>query len=166
MCICLYLPLWLYVCVCLGSSSYQWYSWGPPNMQCRLCASCWTYWKKYGGLKLPTRLDGERPGPNRNMVHANTHRKKTQADLLRKIPQKHTVHMTVLNLILPPEPSWSTTAAQWQPQVCSEDATGLLPADHWADADGSPPLPGHHQATTSGQAPLPPCQHSSHQGRM
>uniref|UniRef100_A0A8C6PGB0 Metastasis associated 1 n=1 Tax=Nothobranchius furzeri TaxID=105023 RepID=A0A8C6PGB0_NOTFU len=47
-------------------SSYQWYSWGPPNMQCRLCASCWTYWKKYGGLKMPTRLDGERPGPNRS----------------------------------------------------------------------------------------------------
>ncbi|KAI3367468.1 hypothetical protein L3Q82_026331, partial [Scortum barcoo] len=41
-------------------------TWGPPNMQCRLCASCWTYWKKYGGLKMPTRLDGERPGPNRN----------------------------------------------------------------------------------------------------
>ncbi|XP_067335244.1 metastasis-associated protein MTA1 isoform X1 [Channa argus] len=52
---------------CYSSSSYQWYSWGPPNMQCRLCASCWTYWKKYGGLKMPTRLDGERPGPNRNM---------------------------------------------------------------------------------------------------
>uniref|UniRef100_A0A668AZN3 Metastasis associated 1 n=1 Tax=Myripristis murdjan TaxID=586833 RepID=A0A668AZN3_9TELE len=51
---------------CYTSSSYQWYSWGPPNMQCRLCASCWTYWKKYGGLKMPTRLDGERPGPNRN----------------------------------------------------------------------------------------------------
>uniref|UniRef100_A0A8C2Z8F0 Metastasis associated 1 n=1 Tax=Cyclopterus lumpus TaxID=8103 RepID=A0A8C2Z8F0_CYCLU len=51
-----------------ASSSYQWYSWGPPNMQCRLCASCWTYWKKYGGLKMPTRLDGERPGPNRNSL--------------------------------------------------------------------------------------------------
>uniref|UniRef100_A0A673H171 Metastasis-associated protein MTA1-like n=1 Tax=Sinocyclocheilus rhinocerous TaxID=307959 RepID=A0A673H171_9TELE len=51
---------------CFTTSSYQWYSWGPPNMQCRLCASCWTYWKKYGGLKMPTRLDGERPGPNRN----------------------------------------------------------------------------------------------------
>ncbi|KAG5265624.1 hypothetical protein AALO_G00244520 [Alosa alosa] len=49
-----------------ATTSYQWYSWGPPNMQCRLCASCWTYWKKYGGLKMPTRLDGERPGPNRN----------------------------------------------------------------------------------------------------
>uniref|UniRef100_A0A8C2Z8I0 Metastasis associated 1 n=1 Tax=Cyclopterus lumpus TaxID=8103 RepID=A0A8C2Z8I0_CYCLU len=53
---------------CYTSSSYQWYSWGPPNMQCRLCASCWTYWKKYGGLKMPTRLDGERPGPNRNSL--------------------------------------------------------------------------------------------------
>uniref|UniRef100_A0A8C6U1I5 Metastasis associated 1 n=1 Tax=Neogobius melanostomus TaxID=47308 RepID=A0A8C6U1I5_9GOBI len=48
-----------------ASSSIQWYSWGPPNMQCRLCASCWTYWKKYGGLKMPTRLENERPGPNR-----------------------------------------------------------------------------------------------------
>uniref|UniRef100_A0A672K576 Metastasis associated 1 n=1 Tax=Sinocyclocheilus grahami TaxID=75366 RepID=A0A672K576_SINGR len=53
---------------CFTTSSYQWYSWGPPNMQCRLCASCWTYWKKYGGLKMPTRLDGERPGPNRNSM--------------------------------------------------------------------------------------------------
>ncbi|XP_073422874.1 metastasis-associated protein MTA1 isoform X5 [Dendrobates tinctorius] len=51
---------------CYTAQSYQWYSWGPPNMQCRLCASCWAYWKKYGGLKMPTRLDGERPGPNRN----------------------------------------------------------------------------------------------------
>ncbi|XP_076833982.1 LOW QUALITY PROTEIN: metastasis-associated protein MTA1 [Brachyhypopomus gauderio] len=51
---------------CYTTNSYQWYSWGPSNMQCRLCASCWTYWKKYGGLKMPTRLDGERPGPNRN----------------------------------------------------------------------------------------------------
>uniref|UniRef100_A0A8C5CTB1 Metastasis associated 1 n=1 Tax=Gadus morhua TaxID=8049 RepID=A0A8C5CTB1_GADMO len=51
---------------CYTSSSSQWYSWGPPNMQCRLCATCWTYWKKYGGLKMPTRLDGERPGPNRS----------------------------------------------------------------------------------------------------
>ncbi|XP_061651356.1 metastasis-associated protein MTA1 [Phyllopteryx taeniolatus] len=53
---------------CYTNSSYQWYSWGPPNMQCRLCASCWTYWKKYGGLKMPTRLDGERPGPNRSTM--------------------------------------------------------------------------------------------------
>ncbi|XP_077418673.1 metastasis-associated protein MTA1 [Vanacampus margaritifer] len=53
---------------CYTNSSYQWYSWGPPNMQCRLCASCWTYWKKYGGLKMPTRLDGERPGPNRSSM--------------------------------------------------------------------------------------------------
>ncbi|XP_043930100.1 metastasis-associated protein MTA1 isoform X2 [Protopterus annectens] len=53
---------------CYTTQSYQWYSWGPPNMLCRLCASCWTYWKKYGGLKMPTRLDGERPGPNRNSM--------------------------------------------------------------------------------------------------
>ncbi|XP_071963484.1 metastasis-associated protein MTA3-like isoform X4 [Antedon mediterranea] len=41
---------------CYTQTSYQWYSWGPANMQCRLCATCWTYWKKCGGLKMPTRL--------------------------------------------------------------------------------------------------------------
>uniref|UniRef100_A0A8C4F6I9 Metastasis associated 1 n=1 Tax=Dicentrarchus labrax TaxID=13489 RepID=A0A8C4F6I9_DICLA len=66
LCVCVCVSVCVCVCVCVASSSYQWYSWGPPNMQCRLCASCWTYWKKYGGLKMPTRLDGERPGPNRN----------------------------------------------------------------------------------------------------
>ncbi|GFR84560.1 metastasis-associated protein MTA1 [Elysia marginata] len=49
-------------CYCAHSS--QWYSWGPVHMQCRLCNLCWSYWKKYGGLKMPTRLDGERPPPN------------------------------------------------------------------------------------------------------
>uniref|UniRef100_A0A674N6Q4 Metastasis associated 1 family, member 2 n=1 Tax=Takifugu rubripes TaxID=31033 RepID=A0A674N6Q4_TAKRU len=43
---------------CHTVQSSQWYAWGPPNMQCRLCASCWNYWKKYGGLKTPTHLDG------------------------------------------------------------------------------------------------------------
>uniref|UniRef100_A0A671SLT1 Metastasis-associated protein MTA3-like n=1 Tax=Sinocyclocheilus anshuiensis TaxID=1608454 RepID=A0A671SLT1_9TELE len=40
---------------CFAAQSAQWYSWGPPNMQCRLCVSCWMYWKKYGGLKMPSR---------------------------------------------------------------------------------------------------------------
>lgn len=34
----------------------QWYSWGPTHMNCRICHSCWTYWKKYGGLKAASRL--------------------------------------------------------------------------------------------------------------
>lgn len=34
----------------------QWYAWGPAHMNCRLCQSCWTYWKKYGGLKVASRL--------------------------------------------------------------------------------------------------------------
>ncbi len=25
-------------------------------MNCRICHSCWTYWKKYGGLKAASRL--------------------------------------------------------------------------------------------------------------
>jgi len=49
---------------CYTTQSNQWYAWGPVHMHCRLCASCWVYWKKNGGLKMPTRLDGERPGPN------------------------------------------------------------------------------------------------------
>ncbi|KAH9499612.1 Metastasis-associated protein mta1 [Bulinus truncatus] len=49
---------------CYTAHSSQWYSWGPIHMQCRLCSNCWSYWKKYGGLKMPTRLDGERPAPN------------------------------------------------------------------------------------------------------
>ncbi|XP_066552987.1 metastasis-associated protein MTA3 [Amia ocellicauda] len=44
---------------CFSMQSPQWYSWGPPNMQCRLCVSCWLYWKKYGGLKMPSRAEGE-----------------------------------------------------------------------------------------------------------
>ncbi|XP_063072832.1 metastasis-associated protein MTA3 [Engraulis encrasicolus] len=43
---------------CFAIQSPQWYSWGPPNMQCRLCVSCWMYWKKYGGLKMPSRAEG------------------------------------------------------------------------------------------------------------
>ncbi|KAK3529086.1 hypothetical protein QTP70_016527 [Hemibagrus guttatus] len=43
---------------CFAMQSPQWYSWGPPNMQCRLCVSCWMYWKKYGGLKMPSRAEG------------------------------------------------------------------------------------------------------------
>uniref|UniRef100_A0A8C3G871 Metastasis associated 1 family, member 3 n=1 Tax=Cyclopterus lumpus TaxID=8103 RepID=A0A8C3G871_CYCLU len=42
---------------CYNMQSAQWYSWGPPNMQCRLCVSCWMYWKKYGGLKMPSRAE-------------------------------------------------------------------------------------------------------------
>ncbi|XP_067901247.1 metastasis-associated protein MTA3 isoform X3 [Heterodontus francisci] len=52
---------------CYTTQSQQWYSWGPPNMQCRLCASCWTYWKKYGGLKMPTRTEAEKMSPTHDV---------------------------------------------------------------------------------------------------
>ncbi|XP_043274073.1 metastasis-associated protein MTA3 isoform X2 [Venturia canescens] len=42
---------------CQSSQSPQWYAWGPTHMQCRLCQPCWMYWKKYGGLKIPSRID-------------------------------------------------------------------------------------------------------------
>ncbi|KAJ8672988.1 hypothetical protein QAD02_004249 [Eretmocerus hayati] len=42
---------------CQTNQSGQWYAWGPTHMQCRLCQGCWNYWKKYGGLKVPSRID-------------------------------------------------------------------------------------------------------------
>lgn len=42
---------------CYANTSGSWYSWGPAHMQCRLCSSCWPYWKKFGGLKYPTRME-------------------------------------------------------------------------------------------------------------
>lgn len=48
---------------CNVTVSSQWYAWGPSHMQCRLCQNCWSYWKKYGGLKIPTRFgDGSTIG--------------------------------------------------------------------------------------------------------
>lgn len=40
---------------CLVTSATRWYQWGPAHEHCRLCNFCYTYWRKYGGLKLPTR---------------------------------------------------------------------------------------------------------------
>ncbi|KAI4468461.1 metastasis-associated protein and mesoderm induction early response protein [Holotrichia oblita] len=41
---------------CNVTAASQWYAWGPSHMQCRLCQSCWQYWKRYGGLKAPTKF--------------------------------------------------------------------------------------------------------------
>ncbi|XP_023377629.1 metastasis-associated protein MTA1 [Pteropus vampyrus] len=86
---------------CYTTQSYQWYSWGPPNMQCRLCASCWTYWKKYGGLKMPTRLDGERPGPNRGTMspHGTPARSSGSPKFAMKTRQAFYLHTTKLTRI-------------------------------------------------------------------
>uniref|UniRef100_A0A6A7FUY4 Metastasis-associated protein MTA1-like n=2 Tax=Hirondellea gigas TaxID=1518452 RepID=A0A6A7FUY4_9CRUS len=40
---------------CSVGNSNQWYSWGPAQKQSRLCADCWGYWKKLGGLKKASR---------------------------------------------------------------------------------------------------------------
>ncbi|KAL7296490.1 hypothetical protein TKK_0009931 [Trichogramma kaykai] len=43
---------------CQTSQSPQWYAWSTTaQVQCRLCQTCWSYWKKYGGLKVPSRMD-------------------------------------------------------------------------------------------------------------
>ncbi|XP_051885520.1 metastasis-associated protein MTA1 isoform X3 [Pristis pectinata] len=86
---------------CFTTQSYQWYSWGPPNMQCRLCAACWAYWKKYGGLKMPTRLDGERPGPHRNNLsaHGTLTRNSSSPKFAVKTRQAFYLHTTKLTRI-------------------------------------------------------------------
>jgi hypothetical protein len=38
---------------CLASSSSQWYQWNTAQPHTRLCAECWSYYKKLGGLKYP-----------------------------------------------------------------------------------------------------------------
>lgn len=38
---------------CQVANTSQWYAWGPPHIQYRICGTCWQYWKKYGGLKVP-----------------------------------------------------------------------------------------------------------------
>uniref|UniRef100_H3C465 Metastasis associated 1 family, member 3 n=1 Tax=Tetraodon nigroviridis TaxID=99883 RepID=H3C465_TETNG len=59
---------------CFSMQSAQWYSWGPPNMQCRLCVSCWMYWKKYGGLKMPSRAEGtEEPRARSHVPRQSNH---------------------------------------------------------------------------------------------
>ncbi|XP_065223785.1 metastasis-associated protein MTA3 isoform X2 [Planococcus citri] len=42
--------------VCNVSMSSQWYPWTMSSYQCKLCHSCWTYWKRYGGFKSPSKL--------------------------------------------------------------------------------------------------------------
>ncbi|XP_049532064.1 metastasis-associated protein MTA1 [Anopheles darlingi] len=41
---------------CATTASPQWYSWGPAHLSNKLCQSCWNYWKRYGGLKVASRL--------------------------------------------------------------------------------------------------------------
>ncbi|XP_024917994.1 metastasis-associated protein MTA2 [Cynoglossus semilaevis] len=64
--------------VLAAAQSPQWYAWGPPNMQCRLCASCWIYWKKYGGLKTPTQLDGGARGGSESGPRGHMTRQEVQ----------------------------------------------------------------------------------------
>ena len=41
---------------CSCKESTAWFLWGPNNV-CKLCESCWVYWKKFGGLKKPTAFE-------------------------------------------------------------------------------------------------------------
>lgn len=41
---------------CPNRSSPQWYALGPPACPLKVCADCWTYWKRYGDLKAASIL--------------------------------------------------------------------------------------------------------------
>uniref|UniRef100_A0A665WM35 Metastasis-associated protein MTA2-like n=1 Tax=Echeneis naucrates TaxID=173247 RepID=A0A665WM35_ECHNA len=95
---------------CHTTQSPQWYAWGPPNMQCRLCASCWIYWKKYGGLKTPTQLEGagrggSESGPRGHMTRQEVQgmspftRNEGRAKLLAKNRQTFILQTTKLTRI-------------------------------------------------------------------
>ena len=40
---------------CRTVTSTRWYHWGSAHDHCRLCTFCYTYWRKYAGLKLPNK---------------------------------------------------------------------------------------------------------------
>lgn len=40
-------------CPLSATSSAQWYQWNTSQPHTRLCAECWTYYKKLGGVKYP-----------------------------------------------------------------------------------------------------------------
>jgi len=42
---------------CMATTASRWYQWGPAHEHCRLCNFCYTYWRKYGGLKVPTKWE-------------------------------------------------------------------------------------------------------------
>uniref|UniRef100_A0A8C7ZJL2 Metastasis associated 1 family, member 2 n=1 Tax=Oryzias sinensis TaxID=183150 RepID=A0A8C7ZJL2_9TELE len=92
---------------CHTAQSPQWYAWGPPNMQCRLCASCWIYWKKYGGLKTPTQLEGatREAGPRAHMTRQEVQglspftRNEGRAKLLAKNRQTFILQTTKLTRV-------------------------------------------------------------------
>jgi metastasis-associated protein MTA len=50
---------------CGTTSSAQWYQWNTTQLHTRLCAECWIYYKKLGGLKYP-----KKSGPDRRQERA------------------------------------------------------------------------------------------------
>ncbi|MCL4121400.1 UNVERIFIED_CONTAM: hypothetical protein GTU68_048837, partial [Idotea baltica] len=85
---------------CQATSSQHWYAWGPSHLQCRLCSCCWMYWKKFGGLKLPSRIakEEERMSSGGGIGGGRVHRcsvggcsreYKTRSQLMRHAVQTH-----------------------------------------------------------------------------
>ena len=40
---------------CHAVAANRWFNWGSAHDHCRLCNFCYTYWRKYAGLKLPNK---------------------------------------------------------------------------------------------------------------
>ncbi|XP_060110280.1 metastasis-associated protein MTA2 isoform X2 [Heteronotia binoei] len=135
---------------CHTTQSAQWYAWGPPNMQCRLCASCWIYWKKYGGLKTPTQLEGA----------ARSVTVKSPENILPGAPLPGS-HVSARS----PEPL--AIHDQRQPgQASGQEPADLPAADHQTDPYRAPHVPGYPATTPRRSAPICTHQCQRHQGRV
>ena len=57
---------------CHATSATRWYQWGSTHEHCRLCNFCYTYCRKYGGLKQPSKWgEYSTVEPVYNSHHAN-----------------------------------------------------------------------------------------------
>uniref|UniRef100_A0A7I4YX08 Metastasis-associated protein MTA3 n=1 Tax=Haemonchus contortus TaxID=6289 RepID=A0A7I4YX08_HAECO len=85
---------------CKAVESNIWHAWGPSNLQLRLCHECWTYWKKYGGLKERHEYDvNEAPKPvvsnvaplaiNKSSCAAQQNRPVGAGHVIARLPPNH-----------------------------------------------------------------------------
>ncbi|XP_042205594.1 metastasis-associated protein MTA1-like isoform X11 [Homarus americanus] len=120
---------------CHATNSSQWYAWGPSHLQCRLCNSCWQYWKKFGGLKLPSRIGKEEDGsliytpvPNKELPVVNN----TSPTLLKRRAYEETNGMDEGEL----EEETGGRGDPWGEKLTVHPLKGVQPAKRQKDLEG------------------------------
>ncbi|KAI6645652.1 Metastasis-associated protein MTA3-like [Oopsacas minuta] len=81
---------------CYATTSNKWHIWGDPTRGCRICNHCMIYWRKYGGLKLPTIWEHHEKHPEQvytcNQCKKQFNRQERLTNHLRQ-HQPHRCHM-------------------------------------------------------------------------